>query len=269
MLEGLTNFLRHFFGPGKEDYSFPYFSFAHFLPILVMISIIYLIYHYRKEIRANETLDLKLRAWLGFIVSTANISWYWYAIYVGTDIRVSLPLTVCETVMMLSPYLLLTKSQHLFDVFYFWTLSGSTQALITPAVLDNYGPTQFKYYQFWTGHTGIVIVIFYCLFVLEMKINFKSMVRSIFWLLIMAIIAIYANSNIPGANYLFLAGSEAGSSILDILPTALAPRMAILTSLVILLFTIAYLPWYFINRKSQRQQDDQQLVTTIQTPTHA
>lgn len=251
MLEGLTNFLRHFFGPGREDYSFPYFSIPHLLPIFIMIALIYLIYRYRNTIGKNDALDLRLRAWLGFLVSTANISWYWHAIYVGTDIRVSLPLTVCETVMMLSPFLLFTKNQHLFDVLYFWTLCGSSQALITPAVLDNYGPEKFKYYQFWIGHCGIFLVIFYCLFVLNMKVSFKSMIRAIFWLFIMALVAIYANSNIPGANYLYLAGSEAGSSILDLLPTALPIRFAILASLVIILFTLAYLPWLYINQRDK------------------
>lgn len=249
MLEGLNNFMRSFFGPGNENYSFPYFTLPHFLPIILMILCIYFIYRYRYHIRANEELDRRLRSWLGFTVALANISWYWHAIYVGTDIRVALPLTVCETVMFLSIFLLFTKNQHLFDVLYFWTICGSLQALITPAVLDQYGPTKFKYYQFWTGHCGIFLVIFYCLFVLEMRVTLKSMFRSVFWLLLMGVVAIYANSQIPGANYLYLSGSEAGSSILDILPTDLPVRFAILLSLVLFLFTLAYLPWFFMNRK--------------------
>jgi hypothetical integral membrane protein (TIGR02206 family) len=152
--------------------------------------------------------------------------------------------------MFLSIFLLFTKNQHMFDVLYFWTICGSLQALITPAVLDHYGPSKFKYYQFWIGHTGIFLVIFYCIFVLQMKIKFKSLLRSITWLISMGFIAIYVNSNIPGANYLYLAGSEAGSSILDILPTALPVRFSILLTLVMILFTLAYLPWYFINHSS-------------------
>jgi hypothetical integral membrane protein (TIGR02206 family) len=257
MLNGFTQVLKDFFGPGSESYSFPYYSIPHFIPILVMIIFIFLIYKYRNTIRTNEKLDLRLRSWLGFILMIANISWYWHAIHVGTDIRVSLPLTVCETVMFFSIFLLYTKNQHMFDVFYFWTLCGSLQALITPAVLDHYGPTKFKYYQFWIGHCGIFLVIFYCIFVLQMKINLKSLFRSILWLGIMAVVAIYVNSQIPGANYLFLAGSEAGGSILDILPAYLPLRISILLTLIIILFTIAYMPWFFINRKQLSLSTDQ------------
>src|SRR5690606_7028951 len=120
---------------GNENYSFPYFSIPHFIPIIIMILCIFLLYKFRHQIRSNEKLDLRLRAWLGFVVMLANMSWYWHAIHVGTDTTVALPLTVCETVMFLSIFLLFTKNQHMFDVLYFWTLCGSLQALITPAVL--------------------------------------------------------------------------------------------------------------------------------------
>lgn len=253
MLDKLTDFLRVFFGPGNENYHFKYFSLSHIIPILIMVIIIILLYRYRKEIRANEKLDLKLRFWLGFLISIANISWYWLFINIGTDPSVALPLTICETVMFFSPFLLLTKSQKLFDVFYFWTLCGSTNALLTPAVLDNYGPTTYRYYQFWIGHAGIMVVIFYCLFILKMNVTFKSLLRSIFWLFLMSLLAMYVNSVIPNANYLFLKGSEAGSSVLDLLPTYLPVRFAILFVLVIILFSLAYLPWYFINRKTIKE----------------
>ncbi|MDF2699098.1 MAG: Integral rane protein [Haloplasmataceae bacterium] len=263
MLNSFTNFLRNFFGPGIEGYSFPYFTLPHFLPIIIMILLIFILYKFRDYIRNNEELDMKLRAWLGFIVALANISWYWHAIHVGTDISVSLPLTICETVMFMSVILLFTKNQHMFDVFYFWTICGSLQALITPAVLDQYGPSKFKYYQFWTGHCGIFIVIFYCLFILQMKVNLKSMFRAIIWLLIMGVVAIYANSNIPDANYLYLSGSEKGGSILDILPTYLPVRFSILFTLVLLLFTLAYIPWFFINKKERLNQN--KLVINLET----
>jgi|SRR5690554_4350743 len=252
MIENINNFFRSFFGPGNEDYKFTYFSLSHVLPIIFMIIIIVLIYKYRETIRTNKKFEYKLRFWLSFVVAMVNMSLYWLYTYIGIDITTSLPISVCQTVMIFSPFLLLTKSQRLFEVFYYWGLCGTTNALITPAVLDNYGPTKYRYYQFWIGHTGIVIIIFYCLFVLQMKINFKSLIRSITWLSLFSVLAIFANSTITGANYLFLSGSEKGSSILDLLPTYLPYRIIILFVLVALLFFIAYLPWYFINQKTSK-----------------
>lgn len=251
MFEQLNKFFRNFFGPGDPDYQFTYFSLAHILPILFMIIIIILIYKYRTIIRNNETLENKLRFGLCFVVSMVNMSLYWLYTYIDIDITTALPISICQTVMIFSPFLLLTKSQRLFDVFYFWGLCGTTNALITPAILDNFGPTKYRYYQFWIGHTGILIIVFYCLFILQMKITFKSLLRSITWLGLFSILAIYVNSAIPGANYLFLSGSEKGSSILDILPSYLPYRIAIMFIIVTILFTIAYLPWYYKNRRSE------------------
>jgi hypothetical integral membrane protein (TIGR02206 family) len=254
MLDYTNNFFKNFFGQGEENYNFTYFSLPHILPIFIMILIIFIIYKYRKQIRENHEFDLKLRLWISFIISTVNMSLYWLYVYIDADITISLPISVCQTVMIFSPFLLLTKNQKLFDIFYFWTLSGSTNALITPAILDNYGPTKYRYYQFWIGHTGIFIVIFYCIFVLQMKVTFKSMIRSITWLSIFSLLGIYANSSIKGANYLFLSGSEAGTSILDLLPTYLPARVIILFILVSILFTIAYLPWYLMSKKERYKE---------------
>lgn len=264
MINNLNNFFRSFFGKGNENYQFTYFSLPHIFPLLYMIIIIILIYKYREKIKTNNDLEKKLRFYLCFIVSMVNMSLYWHYTYVGETVITSLPISICQSVMIFSPFLLLTKSQRLFDVFYFWGLCGTTNALITPAILGNYGPTKFRYYQFWIGHTGILIIIFYCLFVLQMKITFKSLLRSIIWLGLFSILAIYVNNAIPGANYLFLSGSEKGSSILDLLPTYLPYRIAIMFILVCILFSIAYLPWYYVNRKEHTFKNIQEK-TLLQT----
>ncbi|HEY8364193.1 MAG TPA: TIGR02206 family membrane protein [Haloplasmataceae bacterium] len=248
MVEGIKNFLKDFFGKGEENYKFRYFSLEHIIPLVIMVIIIILIYRYRHIIRENLELDKKLRTYLSFIVSFVNMSVYWLYINIGVDLTTSLPISICQSIMIFSPFLLLNKSQKLFDIFYFWTLCGSINALITPAILDNYGPTKYRYYQFWIGHTGIFIIIFYCIFVLQMEVNFKSLLTSIKWLLLFSVLAIFANYSIPGANYLFLSGSEKGQSLLDLLPTYLPYRIAILFVLVVILFYIAYLPWYIKER---------------------
>jgi hypothetical integral membrane protein (TIGR02206 family) len=249
-MDKMTNFLKNFFGPGTEGYQFPYFSIPHFIPIIIMLLMIYIMYKYKSYIQYNNLLDMRLRAWIGFTLALANASWYWHAIYVGTDVSVALPLTLCETVMFLAVFLLFTKNQYMFDVLYFWAICGTTNALLTPAVLDNYGPTKFKYYQFWIGHCGIFIAIFYCIFILKMRVNFKSLLRSFTWLLLMGLVSVYVNSNIEGANYLFLSGSAAGDSVLDILPTNVPIRFALMSVVMFTLFILAYLPWYLSDKKS-------------------
>ena len=164
-----------------------------------------------------------------------------------------LPITVCGWSIIFCSYLVIGKSQTLFDIAYFWLFAGTIFALITPsAVLSFTGPTRYRYYQFWIEHTFGYISIFYMMFIYKMRPTVKSAVKSYCTLAILAVIAYSANTILgPGANYLFMARPESGPSILDILPPVFALRILIMASAITVLFVVAYLPWYFMDRKEK------------------
>ena len=54
------------------------------------------------------------------------------------------------------------------------------------------------------------------------------------------------------ANYLYLARPEAAPSVLDILPTNFALRLAIIVAVITLMFFLAYLPWLLKDKKSAK-----------------
>ena len=141
------------------------------------------------------------------------------------------------------------KKQGLFDIAYFWLLSGSLFALLTPTPLNFTGPTRFRYYQFWAEHTLGYVAIFYMIFVHGMRPTIKSAVRSYVALLVFAVIAYSVNRMIPGANYLYLAKPEDAPSVLDILPPNFALRTTVIVAVITLMFGLAYLPWYIKDRK--------------------
>ena len=150
--------------------------------------------------------------------------------------------------------MVLDKSQTLFDICYFWACTSSVFALITPTVITYTGPTRFRYYQFWAEHLVGFIAIFYMIFVHKMRPYKKSFIKAYIGIIILAVIAYYANSIIgPGANYLFMARPEDTPSILDILPPNYALRILIMTSVITLLFVLVYLPWYIKDKKAKRK----------------
>lgn len=239
--------MKTFFDHGLPG-ELKYFTLPHLIPIFLLILTIFFIYKYRTEIR-NWKYEDNIRLVLAFTMIIADMSYFWHKMYIGAEIRNHLPITICGWSAILGGFMLLSKKQSLFDIVYFWVLAGSINALITPAVITDNGPTHFRYYQFWIEHTAIFIAVFYMLFVHQFKINFKSLIKAIIALLVMAGIAVYVNSNIEGANYLFLATTEAGESILNFLPSNLGLRMLIMASIIFSMFGIAYLPWIFINKK--------------------
>jgi hypothetical integral membrane protein (TIGR02206 family) len=170
-----------------------------------------------------------------------------------------LPITVCGWASIFCSYMVIDKCQSLFDISYFWLLSGSIFALITPTVISYTGPTRFRYYQFWGQHLLVYIVIFYMIFVHKMRPNKKSFVRSYLALIVLAVIAYFTNRMLgPGANYLFMAEPEETPSVLDILPPNFLLRIAVMVAVISLLFFVAYLPWFIKDRKAKKAEKAQE-----------
>jgi len=250
----MLEFLHYFFGQG-EQVEFENFTFAHFLPILITAAIIYLIYRSRRKIRNMKNEEI-FRYILAFTLIISEMSYYWRLIAIpslGPNPVDHLPITVCGWAAVFSSYMVIGKSQTLFDLSYFWALSGSIFAIITPTVITYTGPTRFRYYQFWAEHLFIYIAVFYMIFVHKMRPTKKSFVKAYIGIGLLAVIAYYANELIgPGANYLFMARPESTPSILDILPPIFALRILIMIAAVTVLFILAYLPWYIKDKKAKK-----------------
>ena len=251
----MKDFLQYFFGKGTEV-EFTNFSLAHFAPILIMIGLILAIYRFRDSIRSCKQEQI-FRYILAFALIISEMSYYWRLVgmpSLGPNPVDHLPITVCGWVVVFSSFMVLSKSQTLFDISYFWLFSGSVFALITPTVISYTGPTRFRYYQFWLEHTLGYIAVFYMIFIHNMRPTIKSAVKAYLSLGVLAAIAYTANQLIgPGANYLFMAQPESTPSILDILPPNFALRLIIMAAAVTFLFFLSYLPWYLKDRRTKKQ----------------
>ena len=243
--------LRYFYGAGTET-EFALFTPAHFAPILVMILVILLIRTKQDALRASRHEE-KLRYILAFALIISDMAYYWRlagAPWLSGGPVDSLPIGVCGWAAIFCSFMLVGRSQSLFDIVYFWALSGSLFALITPTPLTYTGPTRFRYYQFWANHTLSYVAIFYMIFVHGMRPTVRSAVKSFAVLVAMCFLAYWVNTMIPGANYLFLARPEAAPSVLDILPPNFALRTAIMVAVILAMYALAYLPWYLKDKKA-------------------
>jgi len=89
------------------------------------------------------------------------------------------------------------------------------------------------------------------IFVHRMRPNVRSIIRSYTALTAMSLLAMWVNNMIPGANYLYMARPESAPSVLDILPPHFGLRLAVMVSVITLMFGLAYLPWYLKDRKQK------------------
>ncbi len=248
----IKNALIHFFGQGAQQ-EFSLFTPAHFIPILLLFIALCLLYNYKDRI-SNSPYETNYRYILGFMLIICDMSYYWRlaaAPWLSNGPSEHLPIGVCAWTVIFCSFMMIGKSQKLFDIVYFWLLSGTLFALITPTVLTFCGPTRFRYYQFWLEHTLGYIAVFYMIFVHRMRPTLRSMVRSYSALVILALLAAWVNSMIPGANYLYMARPESAPSVLDILPPNYALRVSIIVLVITALFGVAYLPWYIKDKKAK------------------
>ena len=250
----MRDFIQHFFGEGTQV-EFRNFTLAHFLPILVAAGVIFCIWYFREKLRSSEN-EGYFRYVLAFMLIISEMSYYWRL--VGMPVLWPnpvdhLPITVCGWAVVFASFMVIGKSQKLFDIVYFWVFAGSIFALITPTVITYTGPTRFRYYQFWAEHLLGYVAIFYMIFVHGMRPTVKSAIRSWSYLAVLGVVAFCVNRYLgPGANYLFLAKPEDTPSVLDILPPNFILRTLIMVSVVTALYFVAYLPWLLKDRKAKK-----------------
>ena len=250
----MRGFFAYFFGVGSEQ-EFYLFSFAHFAPILLLFAALFLLYRYRDVIK-NSRYETNFRYTIAFILIICDMSYYWRFTalpQLSGGVVESLPIGVCAWSVIFCSFMIVGKSQRLFDVVYFWLLTGSLFALITPTPLTYCGPTRYRYYQFWCEHLFGYVAVFYMMFVHKMRPTWKSFLRAYVLIAVLAMIAFFTNMVLgPGANYLFMAAPESTPSILDILPPNHALRVFVMAAAISLMFFLSYLPWLIMDKRKAK-----------------
>ena len=248
----MKELIAYFFGQGEVQ-EFFLFSPAHLAPIVLMLATIFLIRKNAGRLRGWKHEEA-IRYVLAFALICSEMGYYWRLVgmpELGPNPVDHLPIAVCGWAAIFCSYMVIGKTQLLFDISYFWLLSGSVFALLTPTPLTYCGPTRFRYYQFWLEHTLGYVAIFYMIFVHGMRPNFRSMVRSYVSLLALTAFAYWVNQLLPGANYLYMARPEAAPSVLDILPPNFVLRFMVMIAVITAMFGLAYSPWYLKDKKAK------------------
>jgi len=134
--------------------SFRPFGFQHFLPggiALVGMSMIAAIGWRLNNSPRERTMRLSI-AWICFAYAVFVSAWYispWKLVWSR-----SLPLHMCDVMVLLAPLALITQNRTLRTLNCFWGVTLCTQAFMTPIL--SIGLEDFEFYTFWTSHAVIV-----------------------------------------------------------------------------------------------------------------
>lgn len=132
-------------------------------------------------------------------------------IYVGEPVYSLLPLHMCNLTLIIAILTMLTKSQKLFQLTYFWCL-GALFAVITPDI--KYSFPHPLTLSFYITHFYLLFAAIYGILFFNFKPTFKGWVNSFITLNIFAFIIFFINKKL-GTNYLYINKIPDFSSPLD------------------------------------------------------
>ena len=246
-----------FFGYGEPG-DFQYYSMMHFLPILILVGGIILVYRNREKI-ARWKYEGRFRFIIAFVMLMVEMSFFWRLLYVGDEngtnsLMVKLPLQVCQWALILCVFMITSKNDTLFGLSFFLSLTLGIIPLLMPTVITKTGPTYYRYYQFWLEHELPIFMTYYMLFVHRKSVKYPDLWRTIGFLMLLSIPSVIANSRIPGANYMYLNGESqggtVGGNIAQLFPESQAIRYICFLAITILLFHLSYWIYRKIYRSS-------------------
>lgn len=132
-------------------------------------------------------------------------------IYVGEPIYSLLPLHMCNLTLIIAILTMLTKSQKLFQLTYYWCL-GALFAVITPDI--KYSFPHPLTLSFYITHFYLLFAAVYGILFFNFKPTFKGWVNAFVTLNIFAFIIFFINKKL-GTNYLYVNRIPDFSSPLD------------------------------------------------------
>ena len=249
-----------FFGYGEKG-DFQYFSFWHFLPILLLIAGIVLTYIFREKI-ANSKHEKTFRSILGCTMLLAEFGFFWRLLYVGPgnptlhNMMTKLPIQVCEWTCIFAALMVFTENKHLFDIDVTICLTLGVAPLLLPAVILDSGPAYFRYYQFWLEHIIPIYSVFYMMFIKGYRYDVRKIYKPVIFLGVLAGFFFFFFHFIPEATYMYLQGDTLGEAITSIIPANQFARFGVFAAIAILLFGIEFLIFFLIRHYKKKKEGD-------------
>ena len=192
--------------------SFELFGLSHWTAILIFIFLLIFLPSYSKS-HLSINQQKSLGNILGFLIFINFPIWVLLEFIGGSfDVKLHLPLHLCRFANLLLPFVMLRRNEFLFQILFYWGLSGMFQAIITPDIVQDF--PHFHYFRFFIGHHLMIVALMYVIIVYKMKPTIEGLKNSFFGLNLFLVIAFLANILLD-ANYFWIMEKPPTGSLLD------------------------------------------------------
>jgi hypothetical integral membrane protein (TIGR02206 family) len=224
------------------------FSVSHWLAILATLAAGAVLIRWFRRDDVTASSKLRLRKIIGSILVMAvvldpvltllryhgNPAAAWQLL-----VQDALPLHLCDVVSLLLAWALFSGRQRLAEVGYFWSVTATTQGLLTPALGSDWRSPEF--YAFFVQHGGAPVAGVVLAFGIGLPPQAGYFKRMIWWSWGYLACA-YPLNLLLGTNYGFINGKPGTPSLLDQLgpwPGYLIPLQLIAFAAYLILGEIA------------------------------
>lgn len=187
-----------YYQPGGN--AFVQFGKLHLSILLGLGLILLAMYHFREEIRSIPNRPLEIG--LALVMIAPRIMMYFWLLNYETTLQEILPIYICRIVIICTAYDLLTGSDDLNFITYYWGLLGSVLALV---LVDTGGYTfpHVMFFSFFVGHGAMAISVFYIIVIKGYRPDRNELKKAI---VCSAAYIFFANeiNQIVGGNYNYL-----------------------------------------------------------------
>ena len=196
------------------DDRFVAFGPSHDLMLLLFVAGIPLLVWQGRRTRGTAAADRSRRVLAIAIVATAVPLQVLQLLPGDWDLDTSLPLQLCDLAWMAAAYALWTQRAWACGLTYYWGLTLTSQALITPGLVQDFPHPRFI--GFWTMHLLVVWAAIYLTAGLGIRPSWQQL-RSTVAVTVMWAVSVTALNFALGTNYGFLNAKPSTPSILDLL----------------------------------------------------
>lgn len=188
-----------------------------------------------------------LRLGVGAVLLAETLAWYAYQVWLGQLNTAHLPLELCDLTLFLVIVELFTLSATVFDVCYYLALAGTSMALLTPDLWEQF--PSLSTCQFFFAHGLVVGTVLYLAFSGLARPRPGSVVRAMLAVNLWAVVA-GSFDWVFKTNYMYLRHKPQQDSLLNVLgpwPWYIAGGEAV----ALALFLLLYLPFRTSHSKSR------------------
>lgn len=140
----------------------------------------------------------------------------WYVIPPHLKLARSLPLHMCDVMVLIAPLALITQKRTLRTLNCFWGVALCSQAFITPIL--TVGLNDAEYYFFWASHTVIIGSSLYDYIAGGFRPTLRDYRVCVGWGIVWVVSVFAINLFIEGANYGYVGKSIGGqATVVDVL----------------------------------------------------